>query len=35
MNWKQEAVERLRLYSGMKQAVKNLPQELKRLEQEA
>jgi len=35
MNWKQEAVERLRLYSGMKQAVKNLPLELKRLEQEA
>ena len=35
MNWKQEAVERLRLYTDMKQAVNNLPREIKRLEQEA
>lgn len=32
MNWKTEAVEKLRRYEAMRQAVINLPEEIKRLE---
>lgn len=35
MNWKEEAIEKLRKYDAMRQAEKNLPQEISRLEQEA
>lgn len=34
MNWKTEAVEKLRRYDAMRRAVQNLPLELKRLEAE-
>ena len=32
MNWKNEAIERLNKYAAMKQAVENIPLEIKRLE---
>lgn len=32
MNWKQEAIEKLRRYDAMKKAVVNLPEEISRLE---
>ena len=32
MNWKAEAVDKLRKFDAMRQAVKNIPEELKRLE---
>lgn len=32
MNWKEEATEKLRKYDAMQQSVKNLPEELQRLE---
>lgn len=35
MNWKTEAVEKLRRYDAMRQAVQNLPAEIQRLEEEA
>ena len=35
MNWKNEAIERLRRYDAMKGALLSLPEELKRLETEA
>lgn len=35
MNWKNEAIERLRRYDAMKGALISLPEELKRLEDEA
>ena len=35
MNWKAEAVEKLRKYDAMRQAALNLPEEIERLEQEA
>jgi hypothetical protein len=35
MNWKEEATEKLRKYDAMHLAVKNLPEEMKRLEQAA
>ena len=35
MNWKEEAMDRLRKYDAMRQSVKNIPQELQRLELEA
>ena len=35
MNWKEEATEKLRKYGAMHLAVKNLPEEMKRLEQAA
>lgn len=35
MNWKDEALHKLRTYGAMRQAVINIPEELERLEQEA
>lgn len=35
MNWKEEATEKLRKYDAMHLAIKNLPEEMKRLEQAA
>lgn len=35
MNWKNEAMEKLRRYNAMRQAAQNLPQEIYRLEQDA
>ena len=35
MNWKEEAVEKLRKYDAMRQAEQNLPQEITRLEEAA
>ena len=35
MNWKEEAMEKLRKYDAMRQAEQNLPQEISRLEEEA
>lgn len=35
MNWKTEAVEKLRRYNAMRTAVENIPQELQRLEVDA
>lgn len=35
MNWKNEAMEKLRRYDAMRNAVKNIPLELERLEEEA
>lgn len=35
MNWKSEAVERLRRYDAMNTALKNIPEELERLEYNA
>lgn len=35
MNWKVEAEEKLRRYPAMRQAAKNIPQEIKRLENQA
>ena len=35
MNWKEEAIEKLRKYDAMRQAELNLPQEINRLEQAA
>jgi len=35
MNWKAEAMERLRKYDAMRQCVQNIPEELKRLELES
>ena len=35
MNWKLEATERLRMYDAMRQAMVNLPEEIRQLEQEA
>ncbi len=35
MNWKEEAIEKLCRYDAMKQAVTNIPEEIKRLELEA
>jgi len=35
MNWKNEAMEKLRRYDAMRNAVKNIPLELERLEKEA
>lgn len=35
MNWKSEAIERLRKYESMKSAVQTIPDELRRLEMEA
>ena len=35
MNWKEEATQKLRQYDAMHSALKNLPDELKRLEQAA
>lgn len=35
MNWKAEAMEKLRRYDAMRQSVQNLPEEIKRLELEA
>lgn len=35
MNWKEEATEKLRKYDAMQLATKNLPEEIKRLEQAA
>lgn len=32
MNWKSEAVEKLRQYEAKKQSLKNIPEEIKRLE---
>lgn len=32
MNWKSEALDRLRKYDAMRKAVQNIPEELKRLE---
>ena len=34
MNWKTEAVEKLRRYDAMRQSVSNLPEEIARLEEE-
>ena len=35
MNWKNEAMEKLRRYHVMRQAAQNLPQEIHMLEQDA
>lgn len=35
MNWKEEATQKLRQYDAMQLALKNLPEELKRLEEAA
>ena len=35
MNWKNEAMEKLRRYDVMRQAVRNIPEEINRLKQEA
>lgn len=35
MNWKSEAIDRLRRYESMKSAVQSIPDELRRLEMEA
>lgn len=35
MNWKAEAIEKLRRYDAMRQAVANLPEEISRLELDA
>ena len=35
MNWKEEATEKLRKYDAMRLAVQNLPEELKRVEQQS
>lgn len=35
MNWKAEAMEKLHRYDAMRQAVKNIPEELSRLETDA
>ena len=35
MNWKNEAVEKLRRYDAMRQALRNIPEELQRLRAEA
>lgn len=35
MNWKNEAMEKLRRYNAMRQAALNLPQEIRMLEQDA
>ena len=35
MNWKEEATEKLRKYDAMRLATENLPEELRRLEQDA
>ena len=35
MNWKEEATEKLRKYDAMRLAIKNLPEELRRVEQAA
>ena len=35
MNWKQEATDKLRRYEAMRHAARNIPLELKRLQQEA
>lgn len=35
MNWKSEAMEKLRKYDAMRQCVQNIPEELKRLELES
>lgn len=35
MNWKQEAIDRLQKYTAMEKAVENLPEELKRVEQQS
>lgn len=35
MNWKEEAIEKLRRYDAMRQAAVNLPEEIARLEDEA
>lgn len=35
MNWKAEAMEKLRRYDAMRQCVQNIPEELKRLELES
>ncbi len=35
MNWKAEAMEKLRRYDAMRQAMVNLPEEIRRLEAEA
>ena len=32
MNWKQEAAEKLKLYEAKRKALKNIPQEIKRME---
>ena len=35
MNWKEEAMDKLRRYDAMRQAMVNLPEEIRRLEDEA
>lgn len=35
MNWKNEAMEKLRRYDAMRQAALNIPEEIRRLEQDA